>query len=95
MCSFEQDTLRGNFLYYTQDSDDGSIQVKTTFKVHDAKRVKETSDGGIPNSELFVEVIERVEIPFPPRWSKKCGPNVEQIAASFVCRIAPRYSDAV
>jgi len=59
--SFEQETLPGYFIHCTEDSPDGSIRVKTKFKVNVAKRVEETSDWGIPKSELFVEVVERTE----------------------------------
>jgi len=59
--SFEQDTKPGYFVHSTEDSPDGSIRVKTKFKVNAANRVEETSDWGIPKSELFVEVVERTE----------------------------------
>jgi hypothetical protein len=59
--SFEQETLPGYLVDSVEDSDDGSTRVKTKFKVRATNKVRETSDWGIPKSELFVEVIERTK----------------------------------
>lgn len=60
--SLEQETLPGYFVETAEDSDNGSTQVKTKFKVRAVTRVKEEApDWGIPKSELFVEVVKRSE----------------------------------
>jgi hypothetical protein len=85
--SFEQDTLAGYFVYSTEDSLDGSVRVKTKFRVNATNRVKETSDRGIPNSELFVEVVERTEQHVLRNYDQK-------LQASFIgceSRVNPVY----
>lgn len=84
--SFEQETLPGYFVHCTEDSPDGSSRAKTKFKVRAAKRVEETSDWGIPKSELFVEVIERTTQHLLRNYDQKllvpfvgCGAKVNRV----------------
>ncbi|SRR6266404_2056167 len=56
--SFEQESKPGNIVWMTETGANRCVEVTTAFQVRAINNVPEISDWGIPNSEMFVEVIE-------------------------------------